>query len=164
MHGRELTYRRATESDAEALVGVINRAFAVELQFFSNERIDRAETLEHMQKGEILVAEDEDGIAGCVYVELIGEGHCYFGLLSVEPDRQGQGLGRKLIEEAEDFARENGCPVMEIRVLNVRTELPPLYEKLGYAVTRTQEAPPNPNALIPYHFIIMEKRLTEDRM
>lgn len=159
MPGGETNYRRATESDAEALVGVINRAFAVELKFFSTERIDLTKTIEHLQKGEILIAEDDEGIAGCVYVELIGENRCYFGLLSVEPHSQGRGLGRKLIEEAEDFARKNECSAMEIRVLDVRTELLPLYEKLGYAVTRTEQAPPNPSALVPYHFIIMEKSL-----
>lgn len=159
MPGREINYRDAIEADAEALVGVINRAFAVELKFFSTERIDLAETLDHMQKGEFLLAEEEGRIAGCVYVELVGDSRCYFGLLSVEPDAQGRGLGRKLIEDAEDFARANGCPVMEIRVLNLRTELPPLYDKLGYKFAREQHIPQKGSARQPYHFIIMEKPL-----
>lgn len=156
------TYRNADESDADALVGLINRAFEVELQFFTTKRIDLAETLEHFKKGTFILAEDGANIAGCNYVELRGDSG-YFGLLSIDPDYQGRGLGRKLIEDAEDFCRNAGCSLMCIRVLNHRTELPPLYEKLGYAIAGTEEVEPVPSARMPYHFIVMEKDLTAPR-
>jgi ribosomal protein S18 acetylase RimI-like enzyme len=160
MGDSKITYRKATEADADALVGVINRAFAVELKFFSTERIDRAETLEHFRKGTFLIAEVGGQIAGCVYVSA-RDARGYFGLLAVEPDHQGVGLGRKLIEDAEEFCRNAGCGVMEIYVLNHRTELPPLYEKLGYSVAGTEEPnPQKPSSLMPYHFILMEKSLS----
>ena len=158
MSNNELIYRTAAESDAESLVGVINRAFGMELKFFSTERIDLAETLEHMQKGTFLVAEEGGKLAGCVYVDLRGE-KCYFGLLAVDPDQQGRGIGGKLIADAEEFGRAAGHSIMEIRVLNHRTELPPLYEKLGYAVAYNEEIPQKASALVPYHFIVMEKGL-----
>jgi GNAT superfamily N-acetyltransferase len=153
-----LKFRPAAKADAEALVGVINRAFAVEKKFFDAERIDKPEVLAHMDKGVFLVAEDSERLAGCVYVELPAEVG-YFGLLSVEPGQQGRGLGKALIEQAEGFCRQAGRSVMEIRVLDLRTELPPLYEKLGYRVARTEPAPQKPGAFQPYHFIIMEKSL-----
>jgi GNAT superfamily N-acetyltransferase len=151
-------HRTANQADAEALVPLINRAFEVELQFFSSERIDLAETLEHFEKGTFLLAENDGRLAACNYVELRGETG-YFGLLSVDPDHQGRGLGRKLVEQAEDFCREGGCSVMQIRVLNHRTELPPFYEKLGYRVARIEEVEQVPSARVPYHFLIMEKKL-----
>lgn len=154
----EFSNRTAIETDAEALVPLINRAFEVEKQFFTTERIDLAETREFLKKGTFLLAESDGRLAGCNYVELRGEAG-YFGLLSVDPDHQGRGLGRKLIEQAEDFCRDAGCSLMQIRVLNHRTELPPFYEKLGYHVARIEEVEQVPSARMPYHFLIMEKDL-----
>jgi GNAT superfamily N-acetyltransferase len=139
-------------------VPLINRAFEVELQFFTAARIDLAETLDHFDKGMFLVAEKHEVLAGCSYVELRGDVG-YFGLLSVEPDQQGRGLGTELIKRAEDICRSEGCLRMHIRILNHRTELPPFYEKLGYRVVGIENVEPVPTARTPYHFIIMEKNL-----
>ena len=137
---------------------LINRAFVVEEPFFTTERIDLAETLDHFAKGTFLLAESAGKFAGCNYVEVRGSAG-YFGLLSVDPDWQGRGLGRELIEQAEDFCREAGCSLMQIRVLNHRTELPPFYQKLGYATAGTEEVEQVPTARMPYHFIVMEKKM-----
>jgi GNAT superfamily N-acetyltransferase len=152
------TYRNAEESDAEALVVLINRAFEVEKPFFSTNRIDLAVTLQHFKKGTFILAEDDGVIAGCNYVELRDESG-YFGLLSIDPDRQGRGLGRILVEQAEEFCRRAGRSKMRIRVLNHRTELPPFYEKLGYHIAGIEEVEQEPAALMPYHFVVMEKKL-----
>ena len=158
MPGKNFAYRIADLPDAEALMVLINRAFEVEDAFFTTKRIDLAETLEHFDKGKFILAEDDGAIAGCNYVELRGDAG-YFGLLSVEPNYQGRGLGRILIEQAEEFCREAGCSLMQIRVLNHRTELPPFYEKVGYHVARLEEVEQVPSARMPYHFIVMEKKL-----
>ena len=151
-------YRTADRSDVEALVPLINLAFEVEAEFFTTQRIDLTEALAHFDKGRFLLAESDGKIAGCNYVELRGP-IGYFGLLSVDPEHQGRGLGKILIEQAEDFCREAGCTRMQIRVLNHRTELPPFYEKLGYHVARIEEVEQVPSALLPYNFILMEKKL-----
>jgi GNAT superfamily N-acetyltransferase len=158
MLDRDFTYRNADPSDVEELVVLINRAFVVEQPFFTTERIDVAETLEHFEKGTFILAESDGRMAGCNYVELRGESG-YFGLLSIDPDYQGRGLGRELVEQAEEFCRKGGCAVVRIRVLNHRTELPPFYEKLGYTTAGTEEVEQVPTARMPYHFIVMEKEL-----
>lgn len=158
MSRNEFTYRNADRSDADELVTLINRAFAVERQFFTVERIDHAETLEHFDKGKFLLAEIDGSLAGCNYVELRGDAG-YFGLLSIDPKFQGRGLGKSLVDQAEDFCRTSGCSKMQIRVLNHRTELPPFYEKLGYHDAGTEEVEQDPSARLPYHFILMEKAL-----
>jgi GNAT superfamily N-acetyltransferase len=151
-------YRTASEADAEKLVPLINRAFEIELQFFDTERINLVETLEHLKKGTFLLAESDGRLAACNYVELRGESG-YFGLLSVDPAYQGRGLGKKLVDQAEDVCRNAGCGVMQIRVLNHRTELPPFYEKLGYSVAGIEEVEQVPSARLPYNFLLMEKKL-----
>ena len=151
-------YRNADQSDAEDLMVLINRAFLVEQPFFTTARIDLPETLEHFEKGTFIVADDNGVMAGCNYVELRGDSG-YFGLLSIDPEYQGRGLGRKLVDQAEAFCRAGGCSRIQIRVLNHRTELPPFYEKLGYATAGIEEVEQVPTARMPYHFILMEKAL-----
>lgn len=158
MSANEFTYRTADEPDANSLELLINRAFEVERPFFTTERIDSSEVLAHFKKGMFILAEDDGTLAGCNYVELRGDSG-YFGLLSIDPGYQGRGLGRKLVEQAEDFCRRAGCLRMQIRVLNHRTELPPFYEKLGYHIAGSEEVEQVATARLPYHFIIMEKVL-----
>jgi GNAT superfamily N-acetyltransferase len=71
------------------------------------------------------------------------------------------GLGRRLVASAEEFARETGAHFMDIRVINLRTELPVIYEKLGYQVAGTEPYPAERNGLLtqPVHFIRMTKEL-----
>ncbi len=155
------TFRQAGPEDASVIMELINEAFAIELKYFSKERIDLPGVADHLQKGTFILAVSDAEPVGCVYTELRGE-QGYFGLLAVAPSQQGRGLGARLVTESEDLCREAGCSVMTLRVLDSRTELPPYYEKLGYAVTGTEDhIPQDPSALQPYHFIVMEKTIGE---
>jgi hypothetical protein len=63
---------------------------------------------------------------------------------------------------AEDFARQQGCQWMDLRVVSPRAEqLLPIYRRLGYVETGTQEYPAElvEKMTIPGHFILMEKQL-----
>ena len=147
----------ARPDDVPDLVRLINAAYEVERFFVTGDRTD-AETVQRMMAtGSFVVTRDEDGISGCVYVELRGL-RGYFGMLSVHPSRQGSGLGRRLVELAEQLVRDCGGAAMDIRVVNLRTELPPFYRKLGYAETGIEPAT-EPRALQPFHFIVMSKPL-----
>ena len=100
----ELKTRFATEADAEAISALVNAAFKVERFFIDGDRIAPEKVREMMRRGKFMLAEDGGAMIACVYVELRGQ-RAYFGLLAVDPSRQGQGLGRKMVEEAEDYAR-----------------------------------------------------------
>ena len=148
----------ATAADVPELVRVINAAYEVEKFFVSGDRTDIETINRLMTKGAFLVARDTAGtVTGCMYVELRGE-RCYFGMLSVDPARQGTGLGRWLVDASEQYAREHGCRFMDIRVVNLRTELPPFYRRLGYEESGTEPVD-DPRALQPFHFILMSKSL-----
>jgi len=152
--------RFAEESDLPALTALINLAFKVEAFFIARDRLTPEESLAYFQKGRFLLAEDDGALAGVVYVELRGD-RSYFGLLSVDPSLQKSGLGRRLIAAAEEFAREMGAHHMDITVVNLRTELPPFYRKLGYVDDGTEpvRAEMVPRLLEPAHFIKMTKPL-----
>ena len=83
----------------------------------------------------------------------------YFGMLAVDPARQGQGLGRALVDAAEDYARTAGCRDMDIRVVNLRAELPPFYRKLGYREIGTEPGS-DPRQIKPFHFVTMSKPIS----
>lgn len=155
-----MDFRFALESDLPAITALVNQAFVVERFFKSDDRLNPKRTAEYFQKGRFLLAEDQGALIGCVYVELRGD-RGYLGLLSVAPSVQKSGLGRRLAAAAEEFAREMGAHHMDLTVVNLRTELPPIYEKLGYVVSGEQPIPEEMARSVsqPCHFVRMSKPL-----
>jgi GNAT superfamily N-acetyltransferase len=153
-----LHFRTADLRDVHALVSLINSAFRVELPFIEGDRIDAAGVRSYMAKGRFLVAEDFAGLAGCVYVELRGD-RGYLGLLGVDPLRQGTGVGRKLMNAAENYFRQASCSAIDLRVISARTHLPSFYRHLGYQETGTAPFAPEVPAKVPSHYILMSKPL-----
>jgi GNAT superfamily N-acetyltransferase len=156
--------RIATVDDREAIRRLVNQAFDVErfLKKGGGDRLQGDGELEALfERGTFLVKVEDGEPVGCVYVEPRGE-RAYLGLLSIVPARQGAGLGKQLNVAAENFAREQGCKWMDLRVVSPREEqLLPVYRKLGYAETGTEEYPAVlvEKMAIPGHFILMEKAL-----
>ncbi len=150
--------RPAKSADVEALAGLINIAFRVELPYIEDERINPDGVREYMKKGKFLLTEDSMGLAGCVFVEVRGD-RGYLGLLGVEPRRQGTGLGRKLMDTAEDFLRTANCVAVDLRIVSARTPLPAFYRHLGYVETGTAPLPPDAPVKVPCYFILMSKTL-----
>lgn len=152
--------RFATESDLPAITALINTAFKVEAFFIAGDRLSFEDTEAHFAKGRFLLAEENGALAGVVYVELRGD-RCYLGLLSVDPAHRKSGLGRRLTLAAEEFAREMGSHHMDLSVINLRTELPPLYRKLGYTEIGTAPIHDHMRDRVtqPCHFIRMSKPL-----
>ena len=150
--------RDAIAADAEAIARLVNRAFLVERFFVDGDRTSTGEVLRLLERGTFLLAEAEGRLVACVYVESRGE-RGYFGMLSVDPSHQGQGLGRRLVELAEDRCRREGCRVLEIHVVDLRRELPPLYRRLGYVEVGTEPFPDAERAKLAARFIVMTKPL-----
>jgi GNAT superfamily N-acetyltransferase len=150
--------RDATDDDATAIAALVNQAFLVERFFVDGDRTSPAEISRRLDKGTFLLAETEGRLVACVYVELRGE-RGYFGMLSVDPSRQGEGLGRLLIDAAEDRCRSRGCRRMEIHVVDVREELPPFYRRLGYVEAGEEPFTEHEPTRIPARFIVMTKPL-----
>jgi GNAT superfamily N-acetyltransferase len=150
--------RPAAIADVDAIVGVINAAYEVEKFFVSGDRTHADDVREMMTRGEFLVLSDAAGVVvGAVYVAVRAR-RGYLGMLSVHPSAQGQGLSLPLVAAAEAWVRAAGCAEVDIRVVNLRTELFPFYERLGY-VRRGTEPSDVERALKPFHFVVMSKAL-----
>lgn len=133
--------RFAEQTDLPTLMDLVNRAFVVEKSFKYNDRLNPEQTQEHFDRGRFFLAEYDGKPVGSIYLELRGE-RAYFGLLAVDPARQGQGIGRRLISIVEQYAREQGAKFMDMAIVDLRTELPAFYERLGYKACGSGEIPP----------------------
>jgi len=154
--------RLATTSDAPALTRLINSAYRVEAFFIIGDRITQPEVLTRIEgdHSDFLVvdAPTAGGLNGAVYVERRAD-QGYFGLLSVDPDVQGTGLGRLLVEAAEAHCRAAGCRALEIDIVNLRTELPSFYSKFGFTPVGVTPFPAPGKLKQPVHLVQLRKPL-----
>ena len=156
-----LHFRVAAEADRPRIISLVNSAYSIET-FLQGTRTDEERLTEMMQKGVILLAEDNSGeLLGCVYTEVRGP-RGYLGQLAVDPAQQGKGLARIIVQAAEDRLRAEGCEVVDITVLNLRPELPPIYRRFGYVESGIVEEFRTSRQLAPgveIHGIRMTKQL-----
>jgi len=153
--------REATVTDSAEVAALVNLAYRVEDFFKVGDRTDAEEIAGLLEADAFLVAVNSAGpMAGSIYVA-VKDGRGYFGMLSVHPDYQGHGLGRRLVEAAEERCRAAGCTEMDLWVVNLREELPPLYRHLGYSESGTAPWPADYLHQLsrPAHFVIMSKLL-----
>ena len=154
--------RTAVPADRDRLIPLINQAFSVET-FMTGPRTDPERLDASMQKGAILLAEDESGqLVASIYVEVRGD-RGYAGMLAVSPARQRSGIGSRMMQAAEDYLRAHGCMALDITVLSLRTELPPIYRGYGFVETGTEPfVYPHPlKDGLETHCIVMSKPLRD---
>jgi ribosomal protein S18 acetylase RimI-like enzyme len=152
----------------------INAAYGVAEEALwvpGQDRIARERVAEIVAAGELAVARMNGRIVGSVRVRAVEEGAGYFGLLAVEPESQGAGLGRTLIAFAEGVSRDRGARWMELRLLVPRegrdagkSRLYDWYVRLGYEVIeRADFGEAHPTAVdvwrTPLDILTMRKRL-----
>lgn len=99
-------------------------------------------------------------IIGCVNLQLHGE-KLYLGMFSVSPLLQGGGIGKKLLQAAEEYAQHIQCSIIYMTVITLRTELINWYQRHGYKDTG-QRMPFNDDGKAGTHlqaleFMVLEK-------
>ena len=102
--------------------------------------------------GRVSVLEEADRTMAAIIVLLPEPDHLLLDNIAVRPDRQGQGLGRRLIAFAEEQARRLGHSEVRLYTHEKMTENIALYTRLGFVETgRGQQA--------GYDRVFMAKRL-----
>jgi GNAT superfamily N-acetyltransferase len=155
----DIKTRIAELADAENIARLVNIAFRPERFFIDTDRTNPDKVRALLHKGKFLLAEDAGTLVGCVYVELRGE-RGYFGLLAVDPARQRAGLGSRMIDAAEEYCRAAGCSVMDLTLVNLRTELPGYYRRHGYQENGSLPFPEDQTPKMPCHLVKMFKPLS----
>ena len=89
------------------------------------------------KKDRIYVAQDSE-VVGFLSVEVHHEQNHYIYLddFSVTEKYRNMGIGTKLIDAAESYARKNGIPAVLLHVEKTNESAMGLYEKLGYTIYR----------------------------
>ncbi len=173
----ELDIRDAAPPDIPVLHALIESAYrgeasragwTTEADLLDGQRTDPEELAD-------IIAADEQGLlvgwrgeeaVACVKYQRLTGGVGYFGMLSVSPEQQSAGLGRRMVEAAEHrLAERHGASRIRIQVFPQRDTLIAWYQRLGYALT-------GETAPFPYgderfglprrddlHFVILEKPL-----
>ncbi|MGW4733534.1 GNAT family N-acetyltransferase [Streptomyces shenzhenensis] len=141
-----LTFRDATDADVDTLVALVESAYrgdasragwTSEADILDGQRTDPEGVLEVIKSPDsrLLTVWREDAMVACCQLEHRG-GHAYFGMFAVSPTRQGAGLGKLVLAEAERQARENWAVTeMHMTVISVREDLIAWYERRGYRRT-----------------------------
>lgn len=164
----------ATVNDIPQLLQLINNAYRGEeaKKGWTHEadlidgtmRTDESSLKELIQKPNAVILKYElnEKISGCVYLEK-KENKLYLGMLSVSPQIQAQGIGKKLLTAADDYGKQNNCSAIEMTVISVRKELIAWYERNGYSQTTKREPFPDDgkfgNPRQQLEFIYLEKQL-----
>jgi len=164
-----LAITTATPADAPALKNLLEAAYRGdsarqgwnhEADILDDERTSREEldALLADPAVTILTARDAGTLVGCVAVTRKDSAMGYLGMLCVLPTLQSGGLGRKLLDAAEDHARNFGLAAMEMTVIDSRASLIAWYVRRGYAMTGERRPFPVPRDP-PVNFVVLEKAL-----
>jgi GNAT superfamily N-acetyltransferase len=111
-----------------------------------------------MNEGKFLLLHRNHDLVACVFVKVTGD-RTYLGTLSVDPALQKSGLGTRMMAEAEAYARAAGCKALDIRIINLRTELALIYRKFGFVETGIETLEHTKGFTQPVYFITMSKTL-----
>ena len=142
-----LAFRFADERDVPALVGLVESAYrgeasragwTSEAHLLDGQRTNAGavRAVVRAPGSVMLVAEAGGHLVGCCQLVRRPPAEVYFGMFSVQPGRQGEGLGGEILAEAERLARDDwAATTMVMTVLAQRGELIAWYERRGYRQT-----------------------------
>jgi len=136
---------KAVAEDITSLNILINSAYrgefskkgwTTEAHILEGSRTTEAELLEIIQDASntILKFSENGKIIGCVLLK-VKANELYLGMLTVSPELQNSGVGKKLLQQAEIFAAEMSLPKIVMTVITVREELIAWYKRNGYVDT-----------------------------
>lgn len=92
----------------------------------------------------VIVAELDGCIVGWVHAHiyklLVDDPEVEIGGLVVDESARGQGIGEKLMQAAEAWAREKNCGSVYLRSNTIRTRAHEFYKRIGYDIVKSQYA------------------------
>jgi len=135
------------EDSIPEITALLHRAYgplAAQGLRFSAMTQDDAETLSRIEEGYCLVAEAEGKVVGTVTIYAWTQdnpcpyyrrpGLFYFGQFAVDPSFQGQGLGRRLVDAVEDYAKSQRGIELALDTAVDASQLIALYGKWGFEI------------------------------
>jgi len=179
MSMHEVFLEAATLQDAGEVSRVVNTAYrgedsaagwTSEIGILSGPRSDTAAIEQLIATGTatVLVARNGDArsVIGCICVEALDAATWYFSMIAIDPKRQAQGLGKKVVAAAETYVRARGATRARMTVIQIRRALVDWYQRQGYRPTGEIEPFPygDDSVGVPLradlNFLVLEKVIT----
>jgi GNAT superfamily N-acetyltransferase len=144
--------------DASAVASVLKKAFVEYKPLYTKQGYvattpERGAILIRMQEGPLWVAVYEEHIVGTVSA-VHKETGLYVRGMAVLPAARGFGVGRRLLEQVEAFAVQDGCVRLFLSTTPFLTQAIRLYEDFGFRATNY-----GPHDLFGTSLFSMEKML-----
>ncbi|HEU4670500.1 MAG TPA: GNAT family N-acetyltransferase [Dyella sp.] len=147
---------RLAEDDDDFILGLVPRFVEFELPAWRrrHECIEgiRRDVVHHLDdqppNSFLFVAEDADGErVGFLHLQktqdfFTGRTNCHISDVAVAPGHERRGIGRALLQHAEDWAREHRCALVTLAVFPGNERARALYEAAGYGTDLLRMAKP----------------------
>jgi ribosomal protein S18 acetylase RimI-like enzyme len=136
----------ALQTDLSSIEQLLNRAYRGEesVKGWTTESHlisgNTRTTIDHLQKvydtlgSFFLIYKKEETIIASVNLQKHAN-KMYLGMFAVDPNAQGMGLGKLLLQASDEWAIHSQCSHIYMTVISVRTELIEWYKRHGYADT-----------------------------
>ena len=141
---RQFEIRLAAVEEAHIISDLLLEAFEPYRSGYTSDAFEyttpTAEVIEpRFVEGPIWLAVDGGEAIGTVS-GMLEDGRFYIRSMAVKPSAQGHGVGQRLLDKLEDYAREQGFSKLYLYTTFVLPAARPMYEKNGFYLVR--ETPP----------------------
>jgi len=139
MNAPAIVIRAARTSDAARVA-----ALAEQLGYHAEPNVvaDRLSRLLARRDQQFLVADEGGRAVGWIHMVIAeyveADAFVVIGGLVVDREYRKQGIGRRLLAHAEEWAAANGCSFVRLSSSMTRTEAHAFYERAGYTNLKTQ--------------------------
>lgn len=146
-----LEFRLAVPSDSDDVVALVTSAYrgetsragwTSEAHLVGGDRIDAELLAKDLANpdGRVMLGFEGADLVTCCNLVRLDSSRGYFGMFAVSPLRQGGGIGKEVLAEAERIARDEWeLETLEMTVLEQRPELIAFYERRGFIPTGQYE-------------------------
>ena len=169
-----ITFQYATLTDVARVAALIELAYrgplaatswTNETALLSGPRSSTAEVEGLIRDGNsrFVLALEGERLVGCALLQQYADG-AYFGMFAIDPGVQGGGLGKAVVAQCEQAARELwGAAFLRLTVISLRDRLIEWYERRGFVQTGEHEPFPFETATgalrTDFDLIVLEKPL-----
>ena len=136
MTARQAIVRKAEKADQAAIENIAQAAYALYVPRMDRKPFPMLDDYgAHIAGGAAYVLEDDGGVRGYIILLPADDGALLLDNVAIDPSAQKCGYGRKLLDFAEDVARERGLGRIILYTNEAMRENLAWYPKMGYAVT-----------------------------
>jgi GNAT superfamily N-acetyltransferase len=133
----QLFIRRATAADGMAVARLLDQLGYPTEHADVPERLDR---LMSNHRAAVLLAQHGEDVVGLATVHVLSvlnrpRDVAWLTALVVDQAARGSGVGRRLVEAVEQFARESGCERLSVTTQEHRTDARTFYGRVGLEAT-----------------------------